>query len=53
MDSDNLNSLYQLFQYLKNIFQFSLIISHIDTMRDFTDILLEIKQEEGLSKIVF
>ena len=27
MDSDNLNSLYQLFQYLKNIFQFSLIIS--------------------------
>ena len=30
-----------------------LIISHIDTMRDFTDILLEIKQEEGLSKIVF
>jgi DNA repair exonuclease SbcCD ATPase subunit len=53
MDSDNLNSLYQLFQYLKNIFQFSLIISHIDTMRDFTDILLEIKQEEGVSKIIF
>ena len=53
MDSDNLNSLYQLFQYLKNIYQFSLIISHIDTMRDFTDILLEIKQEKGYSKIIF
>jgi len=53
MDSDNLNSLYQLFQYLKNIYQFSLIISHIDTMRDFTDILLEIKQEQGYSKIIF
>jgi DNA repair exonuclease SbcCD ATPase subunit len=53
MDSDNLNSLYQLFQYLKNIYQFSLIISHIDTMRDFTDILLEIKQENGHSKIIF
>jgi len=53
MDSDNLNSLYQLFQYLKNIYQFSLIISHIDTMRDFTDILLEIKQDQGYSKIIF
>ena len=53
MDSDNLNSLYQLFQYLKNIYQFSLIISHIDTMRDFTDILLEIKQENNHSKIIF
>ena len=53
MDSDNLNSVYQLFQYLKNIYKFSLIISHIDTMRDFTDTLLEIKQENGYSKISF
>jgi len=53
MDSDNLNSVYQLFQYLKNMYKFSLIISHIDTLRDFTDTLLEIKQENGYSKINF
>jgi len=54
LDSDNLNSVYQLFQYLKNIYQFSLVISHIDAMRDFTDQLLEIEVgNEGFSKINF
>ena len=53
MDSDNLNSVHQLFQYLKSVYQFSLVISHIDTMRDFTDLLLEIEIEDGYSKINF
>tara|TARA_B100002019_G_scaffold211121_3_gene183882 strand:+ start:3466 stop:6630 length:3165 start_codon:yes stop_codon:yes gene_type:complete len=53
MDSDNINSVYKLFEYLKNKHQFSLIISHVDTMRDFTDTLLEIKQEDDYSKITF
>ncbi len=53
MDSDNLNSVHQLFQYLKSLYQFTLIISHIDTMRDFTDILLEIESINGYSKINF
>lgn len=53
LDSDNLNSVNQLFQYLKNIFKFSLVISHIDTMRDFTDQLLEIRIEDDGSKVNF
>ena len=53
MDSDNLNSVHQLFQYLKSVYQFSLIISHIDAMRDFTDVLLEIQDNNGYSKIIF
>jgi exonuclease SbcC len=53
LDSDNLNSAQQLFQYLKNIYKFSLIISHIDTMRDFTDDLLEISVVDGYSQITF
>jgi DNA repair exonuclease SbcCD ATPase subunit/predicted MPP superfamily phosphohydrolase len=53
MDADNLNATYQLFQYLKTRFSFSLIISHIDAMRDFTDQLLEIKKEDGFSSINF
>jgi len=53
LDSDNLNSVYQLFQYLRTVYQFSLIISHIDAMRDFTDDLLEIEIDNGYSKINF
>jgi DNA repair exonuclease SbcCD ATPase subunit len=40
-----------LFQYLKTQFQFALIVSHIEGMRDAVDSLLEITQENGYSKI--
>jgi len=53
MDSDNLNSVYSLFQYLKSQFQFTLIVSHIDSMRDAVDTLLEVKKENGFSNINF
>ena len=53
MDSDNLNSVYSLFQYLKSQFQFALIVSHIDSMRDAVDTLLEIKKEKSFSSINF
>ena len=53
MDSDNLNSVYNLFQYLKSQFQFTLIVSHIDSMRDAVDTLLEVKKENGFSNINF
>ena len=53
MDSDNLNSVYSLFQYLKSQFQFTLIVSHIDSMRDAVDTLLEVKKEKGFSNIIF
>ena len=51
MDSDNLNSVYMLFQYLKTQFQFALIVSHIESMRDTVDSLLEITKEKGFSQI--
>ena len=53
MDSDNLNSVYNLFQYLKTQFQFTLIVSHIDSMRDAVDTLLEVKKEKGFSNIIY
>ena len=53
MDSDNLNSVYQLFQYLKTQFQFTLIVSHIESMRDTVDTLLEVKKDKGFSNIIF
>ena len=53
MDSDNLTSLYMLFSYLKTQFDFVLVISHIDSMRDVVDMLVEIKKVNGYSSIRF
>ena len=53
MDSENLNSVAQLFQYLKTQFQFTFVVSHIETMRDFVDTLLEIKKVDGSSSVRF
>tara|TARA_Y100000310_G_scaffold212293_1_gene213124 strand:- start:6506 stop:9673 length:3168 start_codon:yes stop_codon:yes gene_type:complete len=53
MDSENLNSVYSFFQYLKSQFQFVVIVSHIESMRDAVDTLLEIKKEHGYSNISF
>ena len=43
----------QLFQYLKTQFQFTFVVSHIETMRDFVDTLLEIKKVDGSSSVRF
>jgi DNA repair exonuclease SbcCD ATPase subunit/predicted MPP superfamily phosphohydrolase len=51
LDSDNLNSMYSLFDYLKSQFGFVLCISHIDAMRDIMDKLIEIKKANGYSEI--
>jgi DNA repair exonuclease SbcCD ATPase subunit len=53
LDNENLTSLYMLFAYLKTQFDFVMIISHIDSMRDVVDTLMEIKKEEGFSKVKF
>ena len=42
-----------LFAYLKTQFDFVMIISHIDSMRDVVDTLMEIKKENGFSKVKF
>jgi len=53
MDSENLNSVYHLFQFLKSHFDFSLIISHIETMRDAVDTLLDVHKKNGFSSVTF
>ena len=53
LDSDNLNSMGMLFDYLKSQFGFVLCISHIDAMRDIMDKLVEIKKVNGYSEIQF
>lgn len=51
LDSTNLNSMHTLFTYMKDVFKFSLIISHIDVVRDMVDHILTIDRREGFSHI--
>jgi len=51
LDSDNFNSLYLLFDYLKNQFDFLVTISHIDKTRDMVDQIIDITKVGGFSSI--
>jgi DNA repair exonuclease SbcCD ATPase subunit len=51
LDGSNIPMLHALFDYLKRNFEFIIIISHLDAMRDMVDKQLEIKKENGFSKI--
>jgi len=52
LDSENINSLSMLFDYLKCEFDFVMIISHIDIMKDMVDGLVEISQSKGYSRVI-
>jgi DNA repair exonuclease SbcCD ATPase subunit len=51
LDSSNLNSMFTLFTYMKSMFKFSLIISHIDVVRDMVDTILTIDKQGEMSYI--
>ena len=53
LDNENLQSLYMLFAYLKTQFEFVMIISHIDSMRDAVDTIVEIKKVNGFSNVKY
>lgn len=53
LDSDNMSSVYNLFEFLKSNFDFIIIISHIDVMRDEVDDLMDINVGEQYSSIQY
>ena len=53
LDADNSANLPMVFDYLKSQFDFIFLISHMDYIRDFVDISLDLKKENDFSKIVF
>lgn len=53
LDGDNVNNLHMLFDYLKQRFDFILVISHIDSMRDMVDTIMEIKKHGEYSYVKF
>ena len=53
MDSENMASIFLMLNYLKTQFDFIMVVSHIDTMRDIVDQLIEIKKINGFSQLKF
>lgn len=51
LDVDNIHSMQTLFNLLKTHFDFILIVSHLDAMRDMVDNLIEIRREDGYSQL--
>jgi len=51
LDVENLGSMHTLFNILKTQFDFLIVISHLDAVRDMVDSLIEIKREDGFSYI--
>ena len=53
LDSDNIANMEGAFQYLKNQFDFVMIITHLDTIKDYMDTLIPIEVKKGYSKVVY
>lgn len=51
LDATNIAMIHALFDYLKSNFDFIIVISHLDVMRDMVDKQIEIKKENGFSRI--
>jgi len=53
LDAENLNNMYVLFDYLKTQFEYMVVVSHIDTIRDMVDSLIEIVKVNEKSSIIY
>ena len=53
LDAENLSQMNTLFTYLKTSFDFVLVVSHLDTLRDMVDKHIEITKDNGFSKVEF
>jgi DNA repair exonuclease SbcCD ATPase subunit len=53
LDAENLASMQTLFSYLKTNFDFIIIVSHLESLRDIVDKHIEIIKDKGFSKVNF
>lgn len=53
LDANHLSEIKLLFSYLKNHFDITIIISHLDSIKDYVDGMIEITKEFGMSKVKF
>jgi len=53
LDSESVANMEGAFNYLKTQFDFVMIITHLDTIKDYMDTLIPINVNNGLSKVTF
>jgi DNA repair exonuclease SbcCD ATPase subunit len=53
LDAENLACMQTLFNFLKTNFDFILVISHLEALRDMVDTQLELTKDNGFSKVNF
>ena len=53
LDPDHLSTMYTLFSFLKSNYDFILVISHLDALKDAVDKQIELKKEGNFSKVIF
>lgn len=53
LDAENMSHMSTLFSYLKGNFDFVMVVSHLDSMRDIVDQHIEITKDNGFSKVEF
>ena len=53
LDSDNIANMEGAFNYMKTQFDFVMIITHLDTIKDYMDKLIPINIKNGLSKVIY
>jgi exonuclease SbcC len=53
IDGHNLPSMYPLFVYLKSHFEFLMVISHLDSLKDMVDKQIEVSIGNNFSKVSF
>jgi DNA repair exonuclease SbcCD ATPase subunit len=51
LDAEHISSVVNLFEYFRTKFDFCIIISHVDTMRDMVDNLIEVNKINKFSQI--
>jgi len=51
LDSEHISAVVNLFEYFRTKFDFSIIISHVDSMRDMVNNLIEVNKINGYSQI--
>ena len=52
LDAEHISAVVNLFDYFRTKFDFSIIISHVDSMRDMVDNLIEVNKINGYSQIL-
>jgi DNA repair exonuclease SbcCD ATPase subunit len=53
LDPEHLATMYTLFSFLKSNFDFVLVVSHLDSLKDAVDKQIELKKEGNFSKVIF